>query len=76
MQIRVFTIEEECIRSPDLLKELPVHGQLTDDVRLVELEPLVVPILPGGKSYFTTQTLLKTTLRLKYKYPDHCSYSD
>ena len=47
MQIRVFPIEKECVRSPDLLQELPVHGQLINDVRLVELEPLVVPVLPA-----------------------------
>ena len=60
VQIRVFPIEKECVGSPDLLQELPVHGQLINHVRLVELEPLVVPVLPAVVSEGSPEAILLT----------------
>ena len=51
VQIRVFAIEEKCIRSPDLLQKLPVHCKLVDDIRLVELESLIIPILSEHEAF-------------------------
>ena len=47
MKIRVLAVEKESIWSPDLLQKLPVHGKLIDQIRLVELQSLVIPILPA-----------------------------
>ena len=47
MKIRVLAVEKESIWSPDLLQKLPVHGKFIDQIRLVELQSLVIPILPA-----------------------------
>ena len=35
VKVGVLAVEEECVRAPDLVQELPVHGQLTDQRRAV-----------------------------------------
>ena len=35
MEVGVLAVEEECVRTPDLVQELPVHGQLGDERRAV-----------------------------------------
>ena len=35
MEVGVLAIEEECVGAPDLVQELPVHGQLGDERRAV-----------------------------------------
>ena len=48
MEIRVLAVEEEGVRSPDFLQKLPVHCQFIDLIGLVELQSLVIPILPSN----------------------------
>ena len=59
VKVRVLPVEEEGVRSPDFLQKLPVHCQLIDQIRLVELQSLVIPILPAQiciikRGYFVT----------------------
>ena len=35
VEVGVLAVEEECVGAPDLVQELPVHGQLTDERRTV-----------------------------------------
>ena len=35
VKVGVLAVEEECVRAPDLVQELPVHGQLADERRAV-----------------------------------------
>ena len=47
MKIRVLPVEEEGVRSPYFLQKLPVHCEFIDEIRLVKLQSLVIPILPA-----------------------------
>ena len=35
VEVGVLAVEEECVGAPDLVQELPVHGQLADQRRAV-----------------------------------------
>ena len=60
VEVGVLAVEEECVGAPDLVQELPVHGQLINHVGLVELEPLVVPVLPAVVSEGSPEAILLT----------------
>ena len=47
MKIRVLAVEEEGVGSPDFLQKLPVHCKFIDSIRLIELQSLVIPVLPA-----------------------------
>ena len=43
VEVGVLAVEEEGVRAPDLVEELPVHGQLARHPAPVVHQPLVIP---------------------------------
>ena len=48
MKIGVLAVEKEGVGSPYFLQKLPVHCEFIDEIRLVKLQSLVIPILPAN----------------------------
>ena len=47
MEIGVLAVKKEGVGSPYFLQKLPVHCEFIDEIRLVKLQSLVIPILPA-----------------------------